>query len=56
MSAAARGALPGPDGLLRCPWSLGTPEYLGYHDDEWGRPVLAIHPTFTLATRLRQER
>ena len=39
MSAAARGALPGPDGLLRCPWSLGTPEYLGYHDDEWGRPV-----------------
>jgi DNA-3-methyladenine glycosylase I len=39
VSAAARGALPGPDGLLRCPWSLGTPEYLGYHDDEWGRPV-----------------
>jgi len=39
VSAAARGAQPGPDGLLRCPWSLGTPEYLGYHDDEWGRPV-----------------
>jgi DNA-3-methyladenine glycosylase I len=39
VSAAPRGALPGPDGLLRCPWSLGTPEYLGYHDDEWGRPV-----------------
>lgn len=29
----------GPDGLLRCPWSLGSPEYLGYHDDEWGWPV-----------------
>ena len=29
----------GPDGLLRCPWSLGSPEYLTYHDDEWGRPV-----------------
>jgi DNA-3-methyladenine glycosylase I len=29
----------GPDGLLRCPWSLGTPDYLWYHDDEWGRPV-----------------
>jgi DNA-3-methyladenine glycosylase I len=29
----------GPDGRLRCPWSLGSPEYLGYHDDEWGRPV-----------------
>jgi DNA-3-methyladenine glycosylase I len=33
-------AEPGPDGLLRCPWSLGgAPEYLGYHDTEWGRPV-----------------
>ena len=39
MSAALAGAEPGPDGLLRCPWSLGSPEYLGYHDEEWGRPV-----------------
>jgi DNA-3-methyladenine glycosylase I len=30
---------PGPDGLLRCPWALSAPEYLGYHDDEWGKPV-----------------
>jgi DNA-3-methyladenine glycosylase I len=29
----------GPDGLLRCPWSLSTPDYLSYHDEEWGRPV-----------------
>ena len=29
----------GPDGRLRCPWSLGTPDYLRYHDEEWGRPV-----------------
>jgi DNA-3-methyladenine glycosylase I len=29
----------GPDGLLRCPWALSAPEYLGYHDDEWGKPV-----------------
>jgi len=29
----------GPDGLLRCPWSLSAPEYLGYHDEEWGWPV-----------------
>ncbi len=33
------GAEPGPDGLLRCPWALGSPDYLAYHDDEWGRPV-----------------
>ncbi len=23
----------------RCPWSLGSPEYVDYHDNEWGRPV-----------------
>ena len=39
MSAPARGAVPGPDGLLRCPWGLSSPEYLAYHDQEWGRPV-----------------
>jgi DNA-3-methyladenine glycosylase I len=29
----------GPDGLPRCPWGLSAPEYLSYHDQEWGRPV-----------------
>ena len=29
----------GPDGLPRCPWSLSSPDYLSYHDEEWGRPV-----------------
>jgi DNA-3-methyladenine glycosylase I len=24
---------------LRCPWGLSAPEYIGYHDEEWGRPV-----------------
>jgi DNA-3-methyladenine glycosylase I len=37
MTAALPAA--GPDGLLRCPWSLSAPEYLAYHDEEWGRPV-----------------
>ncbi|WP_335977503.1 MULTISPECIES: DNA-3-methyladenine glycosylase I [Streptomycetaceae] len=32
-------AIPGPDGLLRCPWGLSTPDYLDYHDKEWGKPV-----------------
>jgi DNA-3-methyladenine glycosylase I len=31
--------LPGPDGLLRCRWCVVTPEYLNYHDTEWGFPV-----------------
>jgi DNA-3-methyladenine glycosylase I len=35
----ASGAVPGPDGQLRCPWSLGAPDYLEYHDEEWGQPV-----------------
>jgi DNA-3-methyladenine glycosylase I len=29
----------GPDGKARCPWALGTPDYLDYHDHEWGRPL-----------------
>jgi DNA-3-methyladenine glycosylase I len=29
----------GPDGLKRCWWGGSTPEYVVYHDDEWGRPV-----------------
>ena len=29
----------GPDGLPRCPWCLATPQYLAYHDEEWGFPV-----------------
>jgi DNA-3-methyladenine glycosylase I len=25
---------------VRCPWATATaPEYVAYHDDEWGRPV-----------------
>jgi DNA-3-methyladenine glycosylase I len=39
MGEPVREAAPGPDGKLRCPWGLSAPEYLAYHDDEWGRPV-----------------
>ncbi|MCC4274515.1 DNA-3-methyladenine glycosylase I [Marinomonas communis] len=24
---------------LRCDWCLGSPEYIAYHDNEWGKPV-----------------
>lgn len=46
-----RGAVAGPDGAPRCPWALGTPDYLAYHDDEWGRPVhgdVALYERLTL--------
>ena len=33
------GLAPGPDGRPRCWWALGTPDYVAYHDEEWGRPV-----------------
>jgi DNA-3-methyladenine glycosylase I len=28
--------LPGPDGRLRCRWCSAAPEFLAYHDCEWG--------------------
>jgi DNA-3-methyladenine glycosylase I len=29
----------GPDGKSRCSWCGAAPEFLGYHDTEWGFPV-----------------
>jgi DNA-3-methyladenine glycosylase I len=29
----------GEDGLARCAWGGSAPEYVSYHDEEWGRPV-----------------
>jgi DNA-3-methyladenine glycosylase I len=29
----------GEDGRRRCWWGTSTPDYLAYHDEEWGRPV-----------------
>ena len=31
--------VPAADGRTRCPWCLGSPEYVAYHDREWGVPV-----------------
>ena len=40
------GAVAGPDGKLRCPWGLSAPEYIAYHDDEWGRQVRGDQAVF----------
>ncbi len=40
MAAANPDLLRGDDGLRRCGWAASTPDYVTYHDDEWGRPVI----------------
>lgn len=29
----------GQDGQPRCSWGCSTPDYITYHDSEWGRPI-----------------
>ena len=36
----------GPDGKTRCRWSNATPEFILYHDSEWGFPVRDDHRLF----------
>ena len=45
-------AIRGEDGKLRCPWGLSTPDYVEYHDTEWGKPV---HGDTALYERLALE-
>ena len=41
----------GPDGRPRCFWAVGgAAEYIGYHDDEWGRPVVSDDGLFERLT------
>jgi DNA-3-methyladenine glycosylase I len=42
MSATIRG----PDGETRCAWCAAAPEFLHYHDTEWGFPVSDDHRLF----------
>jgi DNA-3-methyladenine glycosylase I len=32
--------------MPRCPWGLSAPEYVAYHDDEWGRPLHGVTAMF----------
>jgi DNA-3-methyladenine glycosylase I len=38
--------------LQRCSWATTAPEYVAYHDDEWGRP---LHGVVALFERLSLE-
>lgn len=42
----------GADGVPRCGWATGSPDYLAYHDWEWGR---AVHGDVALYERLTLE-
>jgi DNA-3-methyladenine glycosylase I len=46
MTEPAGSVMVGEDGLARCPWGLSTPDYVAYHDEEWGRPVHGDDPLF----------
>jgi DNA-3-methyladenine glycosylase I len=43
--------LTGEDGVRRCAWAASAPDYVAYHDQEWGRPVhgeTALYERLTL--------
>jgi DNA-3-methyladenine glycosylase I len=47
---SASGAVRGDDGRLRCPWGMSTPDYVRYHDEEWGRPLSTNNAMFERLT------
>jgi DNA-3-methyladenine glycosylase I len=40
----------GEDGVVRCRWAGSDPDYLAYHDEEWGRPVRGDDVLFEMLT------
>jgi DNA-3-methyladenine glycosylase I len=46
------GVVVGPDGVARCSWGAGTPDYLPYHDEEWGK---SLHGETALFERVSLE-
>ncbi len=42
--------LVGADGRARCPWAMSAPEYISYHDEEWGRPVRTVEGLYERLT------
>ncbi|WPZ14543.1 DNA-3-methyladenine glycosylase I [Nitratireductor rhodophyticola] len=46
MSEEKTGLILGADGKTRCFWPGELPDYLDYHDNEWGHPVSDNHRLF----------
>ena len=47
MATRARdGLIRSVDGALRCFWCGDAPDYVAYHDEEWGHPVVNDHRLF----------
>lgn len=44
--AANGGVVIGADGVARCPWAGPAPDYMAYHDTEWGVPVHHEHALY----------
>jgi DNA-3-methyladenine glycosylase I len=44
------GLVVGADGKARCFWGGSTPDYVPYHDEEWGRPVVTDDALFERMT------
>jgi DNA-3-methyladenine glycosylase I len=40
----------GDDGVTRCTWATSDPEYVVYHDEEWGRPLRGDDALFEMLT------
>ncbi|GAA0909637.1 DNA-3-methyladenine glycosylase I [Pseudonocardia zijingensis] len=40
----------GTDGRVRCAWAGSAPEYVAYHDEEWGRPLRGVTALFERLT------
>ena len=38
------------DGRMRCAWSVSAPDYIAYHDAEWGVPVAGDRAYFERLT------
>src|SRR5882757_5768963 len=39
MNGRSMSPLVGDDGVARCTWGNSTPDYIEYHDKEWGVPL-----------------